>query len=488
MERLATAPEPFDHTDGVTVTPAGRIEPLFYCFAALLIYGVLFMGMPISQARIPDRQHRDIFLLATGILGILAAWLSAPQRYRTREARILAAAALAIPGYAAFQILPLPLFLIRVLSPVRAQLVDALGPVTGAHRFASISIVPAATLTHFILLSAYCVIFFAAWRFAASAREKAWVMATPIVLAAAIEAVLGLLQLSAGSAQTVQGTYAIKNHFSGLLEMALPFPAVYAFSEFRQAPPWGYIDAPVAGRIAASVSLTILLAAGILISLSRGGLVAAMTSVLVMAAVATNWNMPMGRKIATACLFLLLAAIALFYMTPMALIARFSEHNTAGRYSVWSEAVGIIGQYPLVGCGLGGFESAFLRFKTIEGALLVDYAHNDYLQSLAELGIAGFLPVALLIGAVGRRAIRITDEAADIRWLGVASVGSLTAIVVHSAADFNLYVAANAAVLAWICGLTAGIKTFNGTAGRAVGAESIIQRGSVSPSRPMQSR
>jgi O-antigen ligase len=291
------------------------------------------------------------------------------------------------------------------------------------------------------------------------------------------------MQLS-GGASAVQGTYAVKNHFAGLLEMALPFPAVYVFSVFHRAPPRGYMDTPVVGRMVLGGGLAALLATGIMISLSRGGLVAAMTSVLVMAAVATNWKMPMHRKVATACVFLLLAAAALFYLTPMTLIERFAQHNTAGRFSVWSEALGVIAQYPIAGCGLGGFESAFLRFKKIEGVVLVDYAHNDYLQSLAELGIIGFLPVALLIGSVARRMMRISDEASDIRWLGIACLGSLTAIVVHSAMDFNLYVAANAAVLAWICGMAAGITPFDPSWTKA---GSAMEYGSALPRRPMPS-
>jgi hypothetical protein len=64
----------------------------------------------------------------------------------------------------------------------------------------------------------------------------------------------------------------------------------------------------------------------------------------------------------------------------------------------------------------------------------------------------------VLLGSVARRVTRLADDASDIRWVALACVGSLTAIAVHSAFDFNLYVGANAAVLAWICGIAAGLK------------------------------
>jgi O-antigen ligase len=318
------------------------------------------------------------------------------------------------------------------------------------------------------------------------------VIACPVVLAAAIEAILGLTQLFSGAENVVvTGTYTIRNHFAALLELALPFPAMYTLAALSQSPARSYIDQATVLRVAAGAALTTLLAGGALFSLSRGGLAAILTSALVTAAVATNWNMPLRRKVATACLFFLLAAIALFYLTPMTLVARLSEHNSAGRLSVWREAVSIIPQYLLVGCGLGGFESAFLRFKIVEGLFVVDYAHNDYLQLLAELGLAGFLVGVVLLGSVARRVTRLADDASDIRWVALACVGSLAAIAVHSAFDFNLYVGANAAVLAWICGVAAGLKPAVSIprAHAIEGApDAVIQRASVSRHRSMPFR
>jgi hypothetical protein len=40
----------------------------------------------------------------------------------------------------------------------------------------------------------------------------------------------------------------------------------------------------------------------------------------------------------------------------------------------------------------------------------------------------------------------------------VACAGALAAILLHSLADFNLYIPANAMLLAWIAGMTAGLR------------------------------
>ena len=92
--------------------------------------------------------------------------------------------------------------------------------------------------------------------------------------------------------------------------------------------------------------------------------------------------------------------VGLFYLTPMALIQRLAEHSSSGRIAIWKNTLHLIGAYPAVGCGLGGYESAMLRFKTTVLMNDLDYAHNDYLQYLGELGVLGFLIGAVLFGAL----------------------------------------------------------------------------------------
>jgi O-antigen ligase len=130
----------------------------------------------------------------------------------------------------------------------------------------------------------------------------------------------------------------------------------------------------------------------------------------------------------------------------------------------------LIRAYPFFGCGLGGYETAFWRFK-VSGVLVTDdFAHNDYLQLLAELGLVGFAIGATLAFSVVRMAVRRAVRSADpgARYFAVACAGALAAILLHSLADFNLYIPANAMLLAWIAGMTAGLRV---QAGRMSGWE-----------------
>jgi O-antigen ligase len=161
----------------------------------------------------------------------------------------------------------------------------------------------------------------------------------------------------------------------------------------------------------------------------------------------------------------MLVLASLVFLAPDKLIRRFAqiasvEGLTAeGRTKLWAETVPLIRSYPVFGCGLGGYETAFSRFK-VSGVLVTDdFAHNDYLQLLAELGLVGFTIGAVLAVSVVRMALSkaVESEDQEERNFAVACVGSLAAILLHSLVDFNLYIPANAMLLAWIAGMTVGM-------------------------------
>src|SRR5262249_23110214 len=162
-------------------------------------------------------------------------------------------------------------------------------------------------------------------------------------------------------------------------------------------------------------------------SLSRTGLaVSLMTMILMGALVVKPTNRPArGWAIGGVLLLLLIAASLL--LSPGQLILRFSEFSSEGRTAVWNDTLHLVAAYPLFGCGLGGYVSAFEKFKTSAFDLVQDYAHSDYLQYLAELGAAGFAIGGALIALIWAKAIKRAsmERKADRRWLALASAASL---------------------------------------------------------------
>lgn len=68
---------------------------------------------------------------------------------------------------------------------------------------------------------------------------------------------------------------------------------------------------------------------------------------------------------------------------------------------IWRDALALWRAHPLLGCGLGrfhlefpAFASAALRARWPEGKVIVNFAHNEYLQTLAETGPLGLAALA----------------------------------------------------------------------------------------------
>jgi O-antigen ligase len=217
-----------------------------------------------------------------------------------------------------------------------------------------------------------------------------------------------------------------------------------------------------------------LILAATVMTLSRMGFFAALCGLYFVGALTLGAKISgRTRWIATGVLggLLLLALIYLptdALMSRMVNVAQGQEITGEGRVRIWNETLPLVPSYPFFGSGLGSFEFAFYRVKDTFPHAKVDFAHNDYLQILVELGVIGFAIVATLVIAVLAHAIRALRRAAnyDAHALAIACSGALVAILVHSTADFNLYIPANAMLVAWIAGISLGLPLASGR-GRA---------------------
>src|SRR6185295_7663042 len=111
---------------------------------------------------------------------------------------------------------------------------------------------------------------------------------------------------------------------------------------------------------------------------------------ILMGMLALRGRLSARKRWGIAGLLILTVVLGLALLSPVQMILRFSETSGGGRVQVSKDTLHLIEDYPVFGCGLGGYESAFEKFKTSAFDLAQDYAHNDSLQYLAELGAAGF--------------------------------------------------------------------------------------------------
>lgn len=112
-------------------------------------------------------------------------------------------------------------------------------------------------------------------------------------------------------------------------------------------------------------------------------------------------------------------------------------------------AIRVIARHPLTGVGPG----RALRWIGPGGAVSVDqYAHDEYLQVLTDLGIAGAALVAALLVAAARLLWRARASSPD-RALWAGAVAASTAFVLHSGFDFIWQIPAIPLTVAAIVGL-----------------------------------
>src|SRR5258706_9612774 len=225
-------------------------------------------------------------LLAVGLVAIIywvraspASDLAPPMELR------LAGGLLLLVGYVALQLLPLPLSLLKILSPAGDQVVESLGAVMRRPQFAPISVIPSTTFSYFLRIVGYALIFLTVRDMASrSSQPRPRVLALPLIGLAGLEAAWAMLQPESGS--PAAGTYVNRNHFAGLLEMVLPLALMYALILLarRDLNPRGSGFRILKGGGMACVAL--LLFCALLRSNSKMGFISCLGALFVMAALA----------------------------------------------------------------------------------------------------------------------------------------------------------------------------------------------------------
>jgi O-antigen ligase len=125
------------------------------------------------------------------------------------------------------------------------------------------------------------------------------------------------------------------------------------------------------------------------------------------------------------------------------------------RSQIWKDTSSLIKEFPVLGTGLGTYEYAFPKYKTIKRQLLYDHAHNDYLELISGTGFTGFIIIitgsAYFLIMVTRLFIRRRDP--FVRGITIGCLGGISYIILHSLTDFNLQIPANALHLSMITGI-----------------------------------
>lgn len=132
---------------------------------------------------------------------------------------------------------------------------------------------------------------------------------------------------------------------------------------------------------------------------------------------------------------------------------------------IWRDTLSLWMAHPFLGCGLGRFHIEFpafaspdLRAMWPESKVIINFAHNEYLQVLAETGVVG---LALLAGVVGGWFGMAREWAAEPRLPRRALLGGVLAaagaLFIQNLASPDIRFGVSSFVVFWSLGFTAGL-------------------------------
>jgi len=275
---------------------------------------------------------------------------------------------------------------------------------------------------------------------------------------------------TSGPFQRASGPFINPDHFANYLSLIFPFTLSFAL----WLPALPRPDLKRGLRLICAFASLILFSA-ILLSLSRVGWFSVLLSsaLLVWARRLSGHTGPGAlnlRRLSAvlrygALIAILLLSASLWFIGPQGRLAvdqRLAETvneddlGLTGRWLIWQDGWKLIGDFPLLGTGLGTWSDSFRRYQSRTSvATFYREAHNDYLELLAETGIVGFALLALFFFQGARLVLRGLRGATNhTRALLVPCVTALAIMFFHELFDFSLQIPANAILFTVIFAVT----------------------------------
>ena len=232
-----------------------------------------------------------------------------------------------------------------------------------------------------------------------------------------------------------------------------------------------------------SLALVGLIAGGVLCTASRGSILALFAASMVTAgALAFRSG---SRRYAVGLIVVLLAGGGLmgwagqteFVTSRFDLLLNESQWEY-GRVPNWRDSLQAVPQFWVAGTGLGTYRFVYERYQQrFLGDIAHFHAENQYVQTLVEGGLLGFVLLLLAIVLVAWAIVRLYRAGGGVNTaLAVTGTFGLASQVVGGAFDFGLYIPSNMMLLAALCGIIVGraalLSRVRGATGDPSGASS----------------
>jgi O-antigen ligase len=271
------------------------------------------------------------------------------------------------------------------------------------------------------------------------------------------------------------GPFVNHNHFAGFVEMIAPIPVALIL---RRA---------VRGELAFLYGFAAaMMGLAVIVSLSRGGMISLAAGVMFVVAFGFRGTerrrdreterrrdgekkrrsvplspIPLAASRVGAMIVMFITICAGVWWIGADPVIRRIENNGFASHSadaghraetffqsrgwIWRDTAAMIRDKWALGVGIGAYQTAHPIYNSRDGSLLVEQAHNDYLQIMADAGIIGALIALWFIFLVARDILRASRHGSRVMsGTALGAGGGMFALFVHSLFDFNFQIPSNA--------------------------------------------
>jgi O-antigen ligase len=314
-----------------------------------------------------------------------------------------------------------------------------------------LSVYPYLTKIELLKWASYCLLFFLtmeSFRTENHVRQFVWFLLS----LGFVVSLFGILQhftfngklywlVSLPSGAGPFGPFVDGDHFAGFVELTAPLGlALLLFRSRRRE------------QVTLLLLFTIIPIGALILSASRGGIIGLVLEFALLAFLSRAHRIGRQQLLAVVAIALV-AANFIVWLGISRAIQHFEQLRHGGisrelRVSIYKDTWQIFLDHPWVGTGLGTLVAVYPRYASFYNGLTVDHAHNDYLELLADTGIAGGLCGLSFIGLFFWRG-RVGLQSAGGYFSRAMIAGSLvacTGLLLHSLVDFNLHIPSNSLI------------------------------------------
>ncbi len=370
-------------------------------------------------------------------------------------------------GFLLLQIIPLPLEILKILSPAAYKIRIGMPGITPLDAWAPLTINSRVTFTRIFSYTSFMACYVLACSLLTDRRRCRQVVSLLIVLGTII-AFQAILQKGFGNGRLLWlrlppdggsqfvGSFAYRNQFAAYMEMLAPLALAFCFfyhPSLKGRVSWRgrlavFFNQPRSNLQLLLAFATILMITSIFLSTSRAGIISVFIACIVLTFFLKRYSEGEYHSVYLLIIFLCMAFL-IGGISLEAIFARFDFYNkdfnqiTNGRLAFWKQGLPLIKDYLLAGSGLGTYGNIFPTYSSsfiVGGHVFLYHPHNEYLEALSDLGLTGFTLLSCFFYSVGRGAYAGYRERRDrfARYLFIAAAAGLFAQFLHLMVEYNM--------------------------------------------------